>query len=300
MTAEALHPELCLPAAVGVTPQLSLEDAVVGPNQESEGVWVWGPLLERQYILTLTDVAPDFTSVVLDDGSAGKEDEPISIDLGEDLALEQTIYLLQPLDENAGEIDSDVDQLTDAQEVTLGTDPFVLDSDGDGLADGDEVGFYGTDPLLGDTDADGLNDQIEVAVSFTSPFLADTDGDGAEDGEEVAELTNPLDLLNLPATSTPEPTATPIPTPAPVSTPRASRVQPTRSLPSPSPHATPAAGSSKAGSGVGVHALDNDGLTTLDEIAIHGTDPLAPDSDGDGLGDAEEVASGRDPLEAAS
>ena len=41
---------------------------------------------------------------------------------------------------------------------------------------------------------------------------------------------------------------------------------------------------------------DDDGLLTVDEINVHGTDPYNPDTDGDGLDDAFEVENGTDPL----
>ncbi len=46
--------------------------------------------------------------------------------------------------------------------------------------------------------------------------------------------------------------------------------------------------------------FDNDGLKDSDEIAIHGTNPDNPDSDGDGVLDGAEVAGGTDPLNADS
>lgn len=41
---------------------------------------------------------------------------------------------------------------------------------------------------------------------------------------------------------------------------------------------------------------DGDGLSDLDEILIHGTDPFNPDTDGDGMPDGWEVLHGLDPL----
>jgi hypothetical protein len=330
MTAKTLHPEYCLPLESDVTLQLAVEGAALEPAQVSEGLWVWGPLLERSYDLTLANPAPGFSSAVLDDGTAGGEGKPIPIDLGDDPAPVRTIYLLQPLDAHAAETDSDGDRLTDAQELELGTDPFLVDSDGDGLADGDETGFYGTDPLMADTDDDGLGDQEEVAVIFTNPFLADTDGDGIAYADEVAAQTNPLDMLSLPPTATPEPTVTPLPTPSPTQTPQSSPVASAATpagaseatpmgsdrsspavLPTRSPDASPishkatpialmATPSSPPPGSDAASALDGDGLPTLDEIAIYGTDPVASDTDGDGMNDGDEVASGRDPLDAAS
>jgi len=40
---------------------------------------------------------------------------------------------------------------------------------------------------------------------------------------------------------------------------------------------------------------DADGLSNADEMLVHGTDPLAFDSDGDGFGDGGEIAAGTDP-----
>ncbi|MEL6182121.1 MAG: hypothetical protein AAFS10_24380, partial [Myxococcota bacterium] len=56
----------------------------------------------------------------------------------------------------------------------------LTDSDGDGLADGDETL---TDPANPDSDNDGLSDGQEV-VAGTNPTVADSDGDGLLDGDE--------------------------------------------------------------------------------------------------------------------
>lgn len=68
----------------------------------------------------------------------------------------------------------------------------LVDTDGDGLTDSDEINIYGTNPFLADSDDDGLPDGREV-TSGTDPLDPDSDDDGAEDGEEVNRLgTNPL------------------------------------------------------------------------------------------------------------
>lgn len=54
--------------------------------------------------------------------------------------------------------DKDFDGLTDAEEVTLKTDPNNIDTDGDGLTDGDEVKLFKTNPLKADTYGLGMND----------------------------------------------------------------------------------------------------------------------------------------------
>jgi len=65
-----------------------------------------------------------------------------------------------------------------------------LDTDLDGLTDEEEI-FFGTDINNPDTDGDGLTDREEVKVYGTNPLQADTDGDGYTDGEEVKNGFNP-------------------------------------------------------------------------------------------------------------
>ena len=43
-------------------------------------------------------------------------------------------------------------------------------------------------------------------------------------------------------------------------------------------------------------ASDNDGISDGDEIMVYGTDPMNPDTDGDGFDDREEIYLGTDPL----
>ena len=58
----------------------------------------------------------------------------------------------------------------------------ATDTDGDGVADSDEVELYGTDPQIWDTDGDGLSDGDELFATETDPFVWDTNGDGVSDG----------------------------------------------------------------------------------------------------------------------
>ena len=90
-------------------------------------------------------------------------------------------------------LDADGDGLPDDDEVKRGTDPLLADTDGDGLSDGREVDVHGTDPLLADTDGDGLSDGQEIRVYGTDPLISDSDGDGLSDGQEVdVHGTDPL------------------------------------------------------------------------------------------------------------
>jgi alpha-tubulin suppressor-like RCC1 family protein/Ca2+-binding RTX toxin-like protein len=100
--------------------------------------------------------------------------------------------------------DTDGDGIDDSTEAFFKIDPtkdsHLVDSDGDGLSDYEEVTAgsdgYITDPRKADTDGDGLSDYDEYRY-HTNPLVADTDGDGLSDGEEVVKgadgyVTNPL------------------------------------------------------------------------------------------------------------
>lgn len=62
----------------------------------------------------------------------------------------------------------------------------VVDEDGDGLTDMDEL-FFNTNPFKNDTDGDGLSDNEEINVYHTNPVASDTDNDGIADSEDVKD-----------------------------------------------------------------------------------------------------------------
>ena len=98
--------------------------------------------------------------------------------------------------------DLDGDGLDLYEEVLLGTDPLLVDSNGNGLADGDEfaIGLEGGDP---DPDHDGLSNEAEL-LAGTNPFLADSDGDGALDGADAFPLDpTKTQLIAQPGDTTP-------------------------------------------------------------------------------------------------
>lgn len=108
--------------------------------------------------------------------------------------------------------DTDGDGVNDGLEIYYGSNPLVadanvypdrgvqqlLDSDGDGLWDVDERGFYGTNPVVVDTDGDSIGDGEEVYYG-SNPMAYDTDGDGVDDGSELRLGWNPLDPSSRPA-----------------------------------------------------------------------------------------------------
>ena len=85
--------------------------------------------------------------------------------------------------------DSDEDGLPDTLEA-LGIVSTAADNDNDGLLNLVEYETVGSDPLVADTDGDGLNDGGELAAG-SNPFDPDTDTDGMEDGYEVYYGLNP-------------------------------------------------------------------------------------------------------------
>jgi hypothetical protein len=89
------------------------------------------------------------------------------------------------------ETDLDDDGLPDVIEETIThTDPFKVDSDGDGMGDLDEIdeasGYYGgtrrPSPNDSDSDDDGISDGDEANITHTDFCVADTDCDTVIDG----------------------------------------------------------------------------------------------------------------------
>lgn len=159
------------------------------------------------------------------------------------------------------DLDSDDDGLLDGEEFLIGTDPDDPDTDDDGLTDAEEVLTFGTDPLDPDTDGDGLTDGDEVLNVGTDPLDADTDDDFLTDGCEVlgANATDPLDddsdddgLLD-----------------GEEDTNQNCALDPGETDPN-DPD------------------TDDDGLDDGTEVEF-GTDPLNPDTDGDGIPDGQDV-----------
>ena len=159
--------------------------------------------------------------------------------------------------------DKDKDGLTNKDEKARGTNSKLSDTDGDGLADGEEVLVHNTDPLHADSDRDSLTDADEINIHKTDPTKADSDGDGLADGDEITRYkTDPLkadtDKDGLSDGEEIDIKTNPV-----------------------------------------LADSDNDGLNDGKEVRIHKTDPLQVDSDRDGLKDGEEVLTYRtDPLKA--
>lgn len=114
--------------------------------------------------------------------------------------------------------DFDDDELTNYDEVQLGTNRYDNDTDDDSLDDYSEVHIYGTNPTTIDSDGDGMPDPWEILYNLdplnksdaaqdpdfdllsnleeflasTNPHNFDTDGDSISDGWEIANNFDPL------------------------------------------------------------------------------------------------------------
>jgi hypothetical protein len=109
---------------------------------------------------------------------------------------------------STGGADQDGDGLPDSIEPALGLNPNSVDTDRDGIADGEEdfdndglsnfeeVAIR-SNPMVADTDGDGLKDGDEFAYG-ADPLDYDTDDDGFNDGDEVADQSSPTDRRSLP------------------------------------------------------------------------------------------------------
>lgn len=127
---------------------------------------------------------------------------PVSID-----PVKNGIEVYRPQQENPDETtDTDGDGVADYLEKYYGTDPETVDTDGDGLNDYIELFVTDTDPVLADTNGDGILDSHEDTdgdglanideVRFgTSLVDADTDGDGLDDFNEIRKYgSDPIKL----------------------------------------------------------------------------------------------------------
>ena len=95
--------------------------------------------------------------------------------------------------------DTDADGLPDGLEANLGLDPRDTDTDDDQLDDYrefNEIYSTGNDQ---DSDGDGLDDNIEYGFYRTSPNQPDTDGDQLLDGAEVLLGNRNARVADLPA-----------------------------------------------------------------------------------------------------
>ena len=200
--------------------------------------------------------------------------------------------------------DDDGDGLTNGEELALGTNAALADTDVDGLSDFVETrGANPTNPLVADSDGDGLSDGAEDADhdgardgTETDPNAADTDTGGVGDGAEVAAGTDPLDATDDPIdsdgdglTDAEEAVLLTSPTNPDSDGDGLSDFLEVRASNPTNPLHFDTDGDGMQDS---VEDADMDGVFDLGE-----TDPANADTDGGGVNDGAEIAGGTDPLD---
>ncbi|MFW9992179.1 MAG: hypothetical protein ACFFD4_09050 [Candidatus Odinarchaeota archaeon] len=144
-------------------------------------------------------INPPFTEFLLSDGyelATTPPSDPLDGDTDDDGLIDGYEGMLKSNSNHTWRLnpDTDGDGLGDLQEVLLGTDGRNIDTDRDGVTDGDEFFIYGTNPFLNDTDYDNLLDGEELWYYHTNPFLKDSDIDGISDYDEAwIYMTDPMD-----------------------------------------------------------------------------------------------------------
>ena len=106
----------------------------------------------------------------------------------------ETANNLNPNDPSDGAGDLDSDGLSNAREIVFGTDIAVADTDGDALADGQEIDTYRTEPLSVDTDLDTVDDGEEVACGM-DPLVPALDGPGYLFDQRILEDAEDQDTV---------------------------------------------------------------------------------------------------------
>jgi predicted Zn-dependent protease len=162
----------------------------------------------------------------------------------------------------------------DLSETDITGTELGADSDGDHVADADELNLYQTDPTLADTDGDGMVDGDELFATETDPLLWD-DVSAAVSGEPVAESRASAPALE----QVPAAVASPM-VPADAAFPTDTDLDADN---------YPDASESAIGLDPGNPDTDSDGVADGDEGTLYGTDPLSADTDDDGLTDGAEL-----------
>ncbi len=205
-------------------------------------------------------------------GLAANGEQSVLVPLNPSLDLDpEIVYVLTVcMDSNDYVFEYDESNNCGSIEVTPET-IFTTDTDGDGLTDYMEDTVYGTDPFNSDTDGDTLTDYEEVMTYGTDPASSDSDSDGVEDNMEILFGTDPMDASDY--------------------------VEP---LGDEDGDGLVNLSELAMGTDRTLADTDGDGLDDGEEYMGYGTNPLDTDSDDDTYSDGEEVDAGSDPLDASS
>lgn len=144
------------------------------------------------------DKLPDCVEQYIETNSLNCDTDGDGLDDYYELMILGTDPTLVDTDENGiadGDEDFDEDGLINYEEYNRNTNPWNPDSDADSLLDGDEVNIYHTDPLDKDSDDDGLDDDDEIQLK-TDPLNPDSNGNTVLDGEEKYPQAFEHEVLN--------------------------------------------------------------------------------------------------------
>lgn len=195
-------------------------------------------------------------------------------------------YGFDPLTAGEEGLDGDLDTLTNLQEFNFGSNPLEIDTDSDGLTDKEEFDLS-TNPNSSDTDQDGLSDIYERDTSSTNPSLADSDADGINDGDEINQTsTDPLK-----ADTDEDGIKDGVEVAAHLDPNSAADA----ALDADSDSLTNLQ-EAQLGTAINNPDTDSDGLGDADEVNTHNTNPLSNDTDSDGLLDKFELDYSFNPL----
>jgi hypothetical protein len=303
--------------------QMALEVAAIAVDLIPDGVVTGGLIVQTGVTIPWSDIA---AAIISGSGIAIEiARTAMTTDLDGDGLPDVVEQNVTGTDYN--NVDTDGDGMGDYDEISWcggyyggsrRPNPNVADSDGDGLSDGDEVDVYGTSPCVADTDCDTVSDGDEVATwsdgdarNHSDPLMQDTDGDGLTDDLEITlgcpfvndddsdddGLQDGWEDRNRDGIIT-------------------NTIGDSTSQGSGETHfclwdtdgdglsdgeeealfgAGPITAITPTGAVTTVAALDddsdNDGLSDWEEVNVTGTNPLHWDTDGDGLGDADELIS---------
>jgi len=213
-------------------------------------------------------------------------------------------------------VDDDGDGLPNSEEDAYGTDGNNPDTDGGGLSDYDEIYQWGSNPrdpsddlaVSTDSDGDGLADYWETQYLGSDPNNPDSDGGGWGDYDELnagTDPNNPADDGTQAVDSDGDGLYDFWETTYYGTDPNAADTdgggvsdydETSRGL---DPRDPADDASYDPGTYQSDVDSDGDGLTDDWETTYYGTDPNASDSDGGGVDDYTEIASGTSPLDAS-
>ncbi len=319
-------------AKLGTDPLLMDTDNDEIPDSEEIGVNLDSPLdTDNDGIIDALDLDDDNDGIpTLIESQIGTS--PLYADTDEDGVIDKDEIgpdTNNPIDTdsdgiiNALDTDDDDDGIETIDEIKLGTNQLLADSDSDGLTDAQEIGDQLDHPIdsdkdgiidaldteeILDQDEDGLLDTLEAQLNL-NPKSKDSDGDGINDAEEVGKNTNaPLDTDHdgiIDALDTIDDSDD--------DSDSLTNAQEIKLTSNPNNKDSDGDGindNEEVGSNIsapldtdadGILNLndpddDNDDLETKFEIKI-GTNPLSSDSDGDGIPDNLEIGSNKDQLQ---